>query len=393
MNPPLRAGVNPVLLLLAMVLAGASGAGLVLWLKERERPPQAVLPPPAPALILPPTAVAAAPPATAKLTDLDEIVARALPAVVLVETGGGRGSGFFVAADRLITNAHVLGAASYASIHTQDGQKLEAFVEARNADYDLAVLRVRGAAREPKVLALGSAAQLRVGQDLLAIGSPLGVLQNTVTRGILSGFRRIGPALVLQTDAALNPGNSGGPLLNREGLVVGIGTAISKGNPGLNFAVAADHAQALLEGRSLVLPEGLFRLQDEPLPDLRAAQPSDSDRLRSQVARSYEARLARVATAAARLEAGFAAFRSGWYQGPAAGTPGRTFQLLTESGSFPGTWTPGSQGRLEEYRKLAQTLRAEFQAAEDEARRADLYPGTRREVRARYGLEDVWWER
>jgi hypothetical protein len=363
---------------------------VVLWLKARERPPQAAVPPPA-APVLPAAPAASVP--SAGPADLDEIIARSLPAVVRVETGGGSGSGFFVAADLVITNAHVLGAASYASIRTQDGRKFEAFAESRNSEYDLALLRVRDAPPALRPLALGSATRLRVGQDLLAIGSPLGVLQNTVTRGILSGFRRVGPALVLQTDAALNPGNSGGPMLNREGTVVGIGTAISKGNPGLNFAIAADHAIALLEGRPLALPEGTFRAQEDPLPDLKPAQPSETDRQRGAGARAYEARLARVSVAAARLEASFTSFLAGAYQGTHAGAPGRTFQLLTDSGAFPGAWNSGSEARLEEYRKLARSLRTEFQAAEDEARRADVYPGTRREVRARCGLEDGWWER
>lgn len=393
MNPSQRAGWHSALRLLAVALAGACGAAAVLWWNQRRapaavqaprsEPPPVVAPPPAPPE--PPRPAAAAP--------LDEIVARALPAVLRVETAGGSGSGFFVAADRAITNAHVLGTAAYATVVNQEGEKYEASVEARNNDFDLAVLRVRGIKREPKVLVLGSALTVRPGQELLAIGSPLGLLQNSVTRGILSGLRRIGPALVLQTDAALNPGNSGGPLLDRDGRVVGINTSVLRGNPGLNFAVAADHAQALLEGRPLALPGEAFRTEGEPLPDLRPDPPSASDRLRQSGARAYEARLARLAAGAARLEAGFAAFLAGAYQGRHGGAPGRTLQLLTEPGAFPGTWIPGAEGRLGEYRQLAQALRAELQAAEDEARRADVYPGTRRDLRARFGLGDGWWER
>ncbi len=391
MTPAPRAGWNPLLLLLGMVLAGASGAGLVLWWKGR--PSEANRPAPAvPAVAAePPPAPREAPPP--KPADLDEIVGRSLPAVVRVEAGNSRGSGFFVAAQRLITNAHVLGGASYATIRTHDGARLEAFVEARNADYDLALLRVPGLAQEPRILSLGSATQIRPGQELLAIGSPLGVLQNTVTRGIVSGLRRIGPILVLQTDAALNPGNSGGPLLDRNGAVVGINTAMIKGNPGLNFAVAADHARALLEGRSLALPDEAFRAEGTTLADLKPAQPSAADRLRALGAGSYEARLARISAGAVRLETSFAGFLAGYYQGSHGGTPGRTYQLLLENGAFPGTWVRGAEGRLADYRKFAQALRTEFQAAEDEARRADLYPGTRRELRTRYGLDDGWWER
>lgn len=391
MNPMQRAGWNTVLRLLAVALAGAGGATAVLWWNARRTPAAVQVPrlEPAPAAAAEPEVPA---PAAARL-ERDEIVARALPAVLLVETAGGRGSAFFVAADRAITNAHVLGAASYATVVNQDGDRFEAFVETRSTDFDLAVLRVRGLTREPAILALGSALQVRPGQELLAIGSPLGLLQNSVTRGILSGLRRVGPTLVLQTDAALNPGNSGGPLLDRDGRVVGINTSVLRGNPGLNFAVAADHAQALLEGRPPALPEAAFRRDGEPLPNLRPERPSDSDQLRQTGIRAYEARLARLAAGTGRLETGFATFLAGAYQGRHGGTAGRTFQLLTEPGAFPGAWTPGAEARLGDYRRLATALRAEFQAAEDEARRADVYPGTRRDLRTRYGLGDGWWER
>lgn len=390
MNPNPRAGWNPLLLLLAMVLAGASGAAAVLWWQGRASP-AAVVVAPAPVAVPPPVLRESPPSEPAIPAGLDEVVSRALPSVVLVEAGTGRGSGFFVDAERVVTNAHVLGGASYAKVHTHDGGKLDGFVEARNAEYDLAVLRVRGATA--RGLTLGSATQVRVGQELLAIGSPLGLLQNTVTRGILSGLRRIGPALVLQTDAALNPGNSGGPLIDRSGQVVGVNTAMIKGSPGLNFAVAADHAKALPEGRALALPDEMLGKDREPMADLRPVQPSDAERTRALGARSYEQRLARVSAGAARLEAGFAGYVASWYQGAHKGVPGRTYQLLTESGAFSGPWIRGAEVRLEDYQKVALALRAEFQAAEDEARRADLYPGTRRELRARYGLDDAWWDR
>lgn len=393
MNPSQRAGWNTVLRLLGMALAGAGGAAAVLWWNARRAPVAVPAPPPDPSPVTTLAPERPGPVPAAPMVELDEIVAQALPAVLLVETASGRGSGFFVAADRAITNAHVLGAASFATVVNQEGERYEAWVEARNGDFDLAVLRVRGLKREPRILALGSALKVRPGQELLAIGSPLGLLQNSVTRGILSGLRRIGPTLVLQTDAALNPGNSGGPLLDRDGRVVGINTSVLRGNPGLNFAVAADHALALLEGRPLALPEAAMRKDGEPLPNLRPEPPGESDRLRQAGVRAYEVRLARLAAGVARLDAGFTAFLAGAYQGRHGGGGGRTFQLLTEQGAFPGAWIPGAEARLGEYRRLAEALRAEFQAAEDEARRADVYPGTRRDLRARYGLGDGWWER
>src|SRR5207237_3250742 len=93
------------------------------------------------------------------------------------------------------------------------------------------------------------AATVRVGQEVIAIGSPLGTLQNTVTRGIVSAIRETGNATLVQTDAAINPGNSGGPLIDRNGAAIGITTMGYMQRQGLNFAVAIDHARALLEGR------------------------------------------------------------------------------------------------------------------------------------------------
>lgn len=394
MTPP-RIGGNPLLLLPAVFLAGAAGAGLVLWWKGREAP-RSVAAPPALAELLPPApsapaAIPAAAPA-AQSAEGDGVLARTLPAVVVVETPAGRGSGFFVDRERLLTNAHVLGGAAYATVRTHDGEKLEGWLERKDADCDLAVLKVQGR-REDAALELGSAEKLHIGQELLAVGTPLGLLQNTVTRGILGGLRRSGSALLLQTDAALNPGNSGGPLLDRGGRVVGISTAGFRGHPGLNFAVAADHARALLEGRPTALPAGFLPASGEALSDLRPPGPSEADRAREAGTRQYEARMVRLAAATARMEASFVAWLPSVYSGRHEGVPGRTYQLLTDPSAFPGAWMHGAQARLADWRKLALALRAEFQAAEEEARRADLYPGSRREVRARLGLDDGWWER
>ena len=96
---------------------------------------------------------------------------------------------------------------------------------------------------------MASAQSLKPGQEIVVIGSALGTLQNSVSRGIVSGLRSAGGATLVQTDAAVNPGNSGGPMLDRSGAVVGITTMGYKNAEGLNFGVAIDHARDLLEGR------------------------------------------------------------------------------------------------------------------------------------------------
>ena len=183
------------------------------------------------------------------VASLEEVVARALPAVVLVETAEGRGSAFFVAADTLLTNVHVVGNASVVTIKRLGGASSTARVERRAPQFDLAVLKLTPADASQPFLVLAPASSVRAGQEVIAIGSALGTLQNTVTRGIVSGLRESGGATLVQTDAAVNPGNSGGPLLNRDGQAIGITTMGYAERQGLNFAVAADHARGLLDGR------------------------------------------------------------------------------------------------------------------------------------------------
>src|SRR5262249_10916183 len=131
-----------------------------------------------------------------------------------------------------------------------DGATKPARVESTAPEFDIAVLRVAGTAATQPTLALGSAARARAGQEVIVLGTPMG-LQNTVTRGIVSAMRQRGVVTLVQTDAAINPGNSGGPLLDRDGNVLGIATMSVKAGvaQGLSFAVAIDHAQELLAGR------------------------------------------------------------------------------------------------------------------------------------------------
>ena len=116
---------------------------------------------------------------------------------------------------------------------------------------DLAVLHVVNPSPTQQVLQLGSVGQARVGEEVIAVGSALGVLSNTVTRGIVSAVRQVGQVTLIQTDAAINPGNSGGPLISRSGLVIGINSlrVAQQTAEGVAFAVAIDHATQLLNGQ------------------------------------------------------------------------------------------------------------------------------------------------
>jgi len=173
---------------------------------------------------------------------------------------GGAGSGFLFTPDGLIlTNSHVVQKARQVIVHTAAGQAIDADLIGDDPHTDVALLKVSSATPMPSIT-LGSARNIRVGQLVVAIGNPLGYA-STVTAGVVSalgrGLRTTTGRLmddVIQTDAALNPGNSGGPLLDAKGHAIGVNTAIIAGAQGICFSTSIDAAsrvavQLLRHGR------------------------------------------------------------------------------------------------------------------------------------------------
>jgi 2-alkenal reductase len=194
---------------------------------------------------------------------VQQAVASVSPAVVTVVNtlqGGGQGSGSGVIISGegyIVTNNHVVAGGRSLEVIYQDGSTAPASLVGADEFADVAVIRVEGGV--PAVAAFGNSDALNPGETVIAIGSPLGDFRNTVTVGVVSATgRSIDTAAnfqmegLIQTDAAINHGNSGGPLVNLAGQVIGINTLVVRGGradqaEGLGFAIAANIAQAVSE--------------------------------------------------------------------------------------------------------------------------------------------------
>ena len=172
----------------------------------------------------------------------------------------GAGTGFFVSADGLIiTNKHVVADENAVySILTNDGEKYTVDILSKNPVQDVAILKIKnGESKFFKPLNLGDSSTIKLGQTAIAIGNVLGEFQNTLSVGVISGLERTVVAQgngivekledIIQTDAAINQGNSGGPLLNSKGEVVGINTAVSLQGESIGFAIPINVAKRDLE--------------------------------------------------------------------------------------------------------------------------------------------------
>ena len=209
--------------------------------------------------------------------DVGTLLARVENSVVAIETSSttsrgvfdGAGTGIVLSEDGLVlTNAHVIGAASEVTVTLPDGTRHGADLVGSVPPDDLAVIRVRDVSGlQPAEL--GSSAELRVGDPVVAIGNALNLGgPPSVTLGIVSATNRTieAPGVrlqgLIQTDAAINPGNSGGPLVNASGQVVGVNTAILEDSQNIGFAIAIDVAQPIIEqirgGGATITPDTAY---------------------------------------------------------------------------------------------------------------------------------------
>jgi len=333
--------------------------------------------------------VTAAPAATTS-TSLEDVVSRVLPAVASISAGQSRGTGFFVRADQVLTNAHVVQGQS--TVRLQVGNaSYTARIERVSQSSDLALLRVNGANAAQPTLRLGSVSGARVGQEVIAVGSALGVLSNTVTRGIVSAVRQVGPVTLIQTDAAINPGNSGGPLVDRLGMVIGVNSMgiSAQGGQGLAFAVASDHATNLLNGGALGASS------QTPLSALTKAMggPSETDQLLARGEQAYAQVLEWAARNGHQLDAYWDKYASSCVASASRSGDRPWFAAFEPNGIHLTTSSAyNCQSWLDTVQSNAATIKAEVDKAGESARQNGVYPGVLRDVRRRYRMNWSGWD-
>lgn len=250
-----------------------------------------------------PTSASAAAQPAARVSggSIEQVAATVLPSVVELQTpSGGQvqlGSGIILTSDGLIlTNNHVVSPAANAPAGANGAQNKVTLADGRTAPFsivgtdpvdDIAVVRAQGLSGLTP-LALGSSSDLKVGQQVVAVGSPLG-LSNTVTSGIISALHRpVSPGGdpasahldAIQTDAPLNPGNSGGALVNLKGQLIGINTAVAglasaggeTGSTGLGFAIPVDQGKRVAD-QLIAAGKSSPAQQNSPVSNSRVAMP------------------------------------------------------------------------------------------------------------------------
>jgi hypothetical protein len=198
--------------------------------------------------------------------DLSGALARVSDSVFTVKTEKGGGTGFVVAADgQALTCRHVVADAGKLTVTFADKSTSTAEVVASDEEHDLALLKLERTGLPP--VTFGSSEALKSGVDVAAVGAPFG-LENSVTKGVVSNpSQEVNGKRFLQISAQLNPGNSGGPVINGKGEVVGIANAIVKGGEGVGFAIPSAVALGFLQDQKVTVATGLDVKAPEGQPE------------------------------------------------------------------------------------------------------------------------------
>ena len=323
----------------------------------------------------------------------EEIVKRVMPAVVTIQAGTATGTGFFVGRGLVMTNHHVVGDANTVRVHFSDGTSTNGQVSRLASDADLALVNVDGAGS--KVVALGSYRQLQTGEDVVAIGSSLGVLQNTVTRGIVSAVRRSGGVVYVQTDAAINPGNSGGPLVDKYGRVVGVNTLKVIGAESLGFSIAIDHGRRLIDGQTYVADRAApdATRSEDAVNAFSGPRTSESDQRHQIGLAQYDAAVGALSAQADYADLEWSEYAK-WCGVVASSAPsgGRAWFAIWSAAAVAGGNARANCSNM--YRDIferANRMKAVMSDASERARRAGVFPGEMRDIRRRYSLDYDGW--
>jgi S1-C subfamily serine protease len=327
----------------------------------------------------------------------EAIVKAVMPAVVTLEVAYASGSGFFITHDVVVTNRHVVGDASSVRVRFSNGESSVGSVSSTAADADLALIRVDDPPSGHPVLQLASSNGVQVGEEVLALGSALGMLQGTVTRGIVSAVRSSAGITLLQTDAAINPGNSGGPLIDTSGRAIGITTAKMSGAESLGFAIAAEHATALLRGNSSVADYSRRpnTAQDRLDAVLNPGGGSDSEAIRQTGLLRFETAVQQLARQADQLDAY-------WLRYGAACSMKPITSSVKHDRDWFGIWKADGTAESETMSEctaawrdivvFARRIDAAMIDAGEQARRAGVYPGSIRSIRTKYAMDWEGWQ-
>jgi S1-C subfamily serine protease len=338
---------------------------------------------------------------------LEDVIERAMRGVVRIETQTSRGSGFFVRPDLIVTNAHVISGFAAVSVTTQNGARLPGRVAQISDEADVALVQVGLPGSPDAELPLGTSAALRLGQGIVALGWAESIEQRTLARGIVTGLRRVLDRPFLQTDAAPNPGDSGGPVMNRQGEVIGI-TTLRATDGSAGYAVPIDDAKPLLAragpgvmtlpfaGAGAAAPGAAGPGGAPAAPAASgegAARPNDAGVQRETGGQQYATTLGGTAHRAADLDEAWNRYRASCHiTDVRAGDSHEWFQLYDPRSPLHRT-AAYCASALNAVQHEADAINAAMLGADEAARRADVYPGARREMRRRFRLDYEGWDR